>query len=67
MAYCWLRSPKAFVFTPMVLLLLALVACGSATPAEPVVVEKQVIKEIIKEVPVEKQVIIEVLVEKIVE
>jgi len=48
MAYRWLRSAKAFVFTPMVLLLLALVACGSATPAEPVVVEKQVIKEVDK-------------------
>lgn len=52
MAYRWLRSPKALVFTPIVLLLLALVACGSTAPAEPVVVEKEVIKEIIKEVPI---------------
>ena len=50
MAYRWLRSPKALVFTPIVLLLLALVACGSTAPAEPVVVEKEVIKEIVKEV-----------------
>ena len=60
MAYRWLRSPKALVFTPIVLLLLALVACGSTAPAEPVVVEKEVIKEVIKEVPIEKEVIKEV-------
>ena len=59
-AYRWLRSPKALVFTPIVLLLLALVACGSTVPAEPVVVEKEVIKEIIKEVPIEKEIIQEV-------
>ena len=46
MAYRWLRSPKALVFTPIVLLLLALVACGSTAPAEPVVVEKEIIKEV---------------------
>ena len=60
MAYRWLRSPKALVLTPIVLLLLALVACGSTVPAEPVVVEKEVIKEIIKEVPIEKEIIKEV-------
>jgi hypothetical protein len=63
MAYRWLRNPKALVFTPIVLLLLALVACGSSAPAEPIVVEKEVIKEIIKEVPIEKEMIKEVLVE----
>ena len=46
MAYRWLRSPKALVFTPIVLLLLALVACGSTALAEPVVVGKEIIKEV---------------------
>ena len=41
-------------------MLLVGVACGSATPAEPVVVEKEVIKEVEKEVVVEKEVIKEV-------
>ena len=41
MAYRRLRSPKALVFTPIVLLLLALVACGNAAPAAPVVVGKR--------------------------
>jgi len=45
---------------------LAAVACGGS-PAEPVIVEKEVIKEIIKEVPVEKEVIKEVPKEVVVE
>jgi peptide/nickel transport system substrate-binding protein len=51
------RSPKGLVFTPLLLLLLFVVACGSASqPVEPQVIEKEVIREIevIKEVPVEK-------------
>ena len=51
------KSPRVH---PIVLLLLALVACGSTAPAEPVVVEKEVIKEIMKEVPIEKEIIKEV-------
>lgn len=41
----------------MVFILLFAVACGSS--AEPVVVEKEVVKEVIKEVPVIKEVIVE--------
>ncbi|MCH7606648.1 MAG: hypothetical protein IH962_05795, partial [Chloroflexi bacterium] len=48
------------------LLLLFAVSCGG-TAAEPVIVEKEVIKEVIKEVVVEKEVIVEVPVEVIVE
>ena len=58
MSYRWLRNPRFLIFTPVVLLLLALVACGSSAPAEPVVVEKEIIKEIIKEVPVVKEVLL---------
>ena len=66
MAYHWLRNPKVIILTPLVLLLLALAACGG-TAAEPIVVEKEVIKEIIKEIPIEKEIIKEVPVTKIVE
>ena len=54
MSHRWLTNPKFFILTPLVLLLLALAACGG-TAAEPIVVEKEVIKEIIKEVPIEKR------------
>ena len=66
MSYRRLRNPKILIFTPLVLLLLALAACGG-TAAEPIVVEKEVIKEIIKEIPIEKEIIKEVPVTKIVE
>ena len=62
MAYHWLRNPKVIIFTPLVLLFLALAACGG-TAAEPIVVEKEVIKEI----PIEKEIIKEVPVTRIVE
>jgi len=45
--------------TVIAILLLATVACGG-TAATPVVIEKEVVKEVIKEVPVEKEVIKEV-------
>ncbi|MCH8832326.1 MAG: hypothetical protein IID00_06205, partial [Chloroflexi bacterium] len=66
MAYHWLRNPKVIIFTPLVVLFLALAACGG-TAAEPIVVEKEVIKEIIKEITIEKEIIKEVPVTKIVE
>ena len=52
------KSRRALVLTPLLLILFFIIACGAA-PAEPVVVEKQVIveKEVIKEVPVIKEVI----------
>jgi len=73
------RSPKATVLTTLILVLSLIIACGSS--AEPIVVEKEVIKEVpvdrivekevIKEVPVdrfvEKEVIKEVPVDRIVE
>ena len=57
----WFSNPKALLLTPLLVALVLVVACGSSAPAEPVVVEKQVIveKEVIKEVPVEKQVVVE--------
>lgn len=60
-----LTKPKALIFTPLVLLLMFAIACGSS--AEPVIVEKEVVKEVIKEVAVEQEVIKEVLVDVIVE
>jgi len=65
MSYRRLMDPKFLIITPLVFLLMALAACGGTT-AEPIVVEKEVIKEIIKEVPIEKEVIKEVPVTKIV-
>ena len=47
----WLTGPKVMIFAPVLLLLMVAVACGG-TAAEPVVVEKEVIREVIKEVPV---------------
>ncbi len=46
--------------TPLVLVLLFVLACGGTAPAEPVVVEKEVIREVEKPVVVEKEVIKEV-------
>ena len=62
MIYRWFTSPKAIVLTPLLLVLVFIVACGSAA-STPVVVEKEVIKEVIKEVPVEvvKEVVKEVI------
>ena len=67
--YHWLRNKKAVIYAPLIFILLFAVACGSS--AEPVIVEKEVvkevpvIKEVIKEVPkeviVEKEVVREVV------
>ena len=62
-----LLQSKSLVLTPLVLLVLLIIACGSAAqPAEPQIIEKEVIKEVIKEVPIEKEVVKEVTVEKVV-
>ena len=53
----WLSRPKALVVTPLLLVLVIAAACGG-TAAEPVVVEK----EVIKEVPVVKEVVKEIIV-----
>ncbi len=50
-----------------IILLLAALACGASAPPAPVVVEKEVIKEVPKEVIVEKEVIREVTKEVVVE
>ncbi len=47
---------KPLLLTPLLAALLFLVACGGTAPAEPVVVEKEVIKEVPKEVVVEKEI-----------
>jgi len=60
-----LWNKKAVLYAPLIFILLFAVACGSS--AEPVIVEKEVIKEVIKEVPVIKEVIKEVPKEVIVE
>ena len=60
-----LTQPKTIIFTPLVLLMMFAIACGSS--AEPVVVEKEVVKEIVKEVVVETEVIKEVPVDVLVE
>ena len=49
-------QPKAFLLPTLVLLLVFAVACSSAAPEGPRVVEK----EVIVEVPVEKEVVTEV-------
>ena len=53
-------KPKFLAFAPLLLLFIIGVACGGA-PAEPVVVEKVVIKEVEKPVVVEKEVVKEVV------
>ena len=53
-------NPRSLVIVPLVLLLMIAVACGGTAPAEPVVVEKEVIKEVEKPVVVEKEVVREV-------
>ena len=67
-------SPKVLIFVPLLLVLVLAVACGADATPTPVVIEKEVIKEVevpvevikevIKEVEVTKEVIKEVEVEK---
>ena len=65
MTSLWIWNKKAVLYAPLIFVLLFAFACGSS--AEPVIVEKEVIREVIKEVPVIKEVIKEVLKEIIVE
>ena len=51
----WPLNKKSIFYAPFLFALLLSVACGSS--AEPVIVEKEVIREVIKEVPVIKEVI----------
>ena len=66
MAYHWLRSPKALILSSLMIALLLSLACGG-TAATPIVIEKEVIKEVPVEVVVEKEVIKEVPKEVVVE
>ena len=60
MRYPLPRHFYQLAITTLMLALLFVVACGGTAPAEPVVVEKEVIKEVEKPVVVEKEVIKEV-------
>ena len=66
MSYPRFHVTKAMIWIPLILILAIAAACGG-TAATPVVVEKEVIKEIEKEVVVEKEVIKEVEKQVIVE
>ena len=56
----WVNRASFVPLMALSLLLIAIAACGGSAPAEPVVVEKEVIKEVEKPVVVEKEVIKEV-------
>ena len=58
--------PRFLVLISLLIVLSITISCGG-TAAEPIVVEKEVIREVIKEVPVEKVVIKEIIKEVIVE
>jgi len=60
----WRTHDKGMALVPLLLALAFIISCGPA--AEPVVVEKEVIKEVIQEVVVEKEVVKLVPVEKVV-
>ena len=62
-----ISSPRVLFLAPLLLTLIFIVACGSSAPGEQIVVEKEVIKEVIKEVPVIKEVIKEIPKEVVVE
>ena len=61
MLWNWLSRSKQIAFVPLLLALVFIVGCGAAATPAPVVVEKEVVKEIVKEVPVEKEVVKEVI------
>ena len=56
-----LLNSRALILAPLTLLLFIAVACGG-TAGTPVIVEKEVVKEVIKEVPIIQEVIKEVAV-----
>ena len=56
----WLPNPRALILAPLMLLLILAVACGTDATPTPVVIEKEVIKEVEVPVEVEKEVIKEV-------
>ncbi len=58
------RVSRGLILIPLLLVLALVVACGSAAPAEPQIIEKEVVKEVPKEVIVEKEVVKEVEVVK---
>ena len=62
----WIRHPKGFLYVPVILGLAFIISCGGAAPPEPVIVEKEVIKEVPVEVVVEKEVVREVVREVVV-
>ena len=61
------KSSKPLIIAPLLVILVFIIACGASAPVEPVIVEKEVIKEglvvkeVIKEVPVEKEVVKEII------
>ena len=58
---------KLPVFLMLLIVLSITIACGGTAPAEPIIVEKEVIKEVPKEIVVEKEIIKEVPKEVVVE
>ena len=66
MAYPRLPMPRVIIGFSLVLALALTFACGGAA-STPIVVEKEVVKEVIKEIVVEKEVIKEVPIEVVVE
>ncbi len=54
----WSFKPRFLLLTPLVLALVLVIACGSTAAPEPVVVEKEVIKEVSKEVEVTREVVV---------
>jgi len=61
-----LSKSKVIIWLSLILILASAFACGGAS-ATPVVVEREVVKEVVKEVVVEKEVVREVEVEVVVE
>ena len=67
MEYRRFKPSRALMLIPFLALLIVAVACGGTAAPEPVVVEKEIIKEVPKEIVVEKEVIKEVPKEIVVE
>ena len=58
--YNFLRIPKGVIFATLGLALALVISCGSSAP-EPMVVDREVVKEVVKEVPVDREVVKEVV------